>query len=77
MFMMKNICGMIKQNESEFANTDLEIEPKPSKGNKVSPFVFYCFDHDFNRSQLWNHMSDFNGFFSKMWRITTSRKLKI
>ncbi len=28
----ENKCGMIKQNESEFANIDLEIEP--NKGNK-------------------------------------------
>ncbi len=35
------ICGVIKQNESEFANIDLEIEP--NKGNKS--FFFYCFDN--------------------------------
>ncbi len=33
-------CGVIKQNESEFANIDLEIE-----SNKGKPFVFYCFDN--------------------------------
>ena len=31
---------MIKQNESEFANIDLQIEP--NKG--ISAFVFYCVD---------------------------------
>ena len=35
-----SICGRIKQNESEFANIDLEIEPK-----EINAFIFYCFDN--------------------------------
>ena len=37
----KEKCGMLKQNESEFANIDLEIEP--NKGNKS--FCFLLFDN--------------------------------
>ena len=35
------ICGIIKQNESEFTNIDLGIEPN----RRNSSFVFYCFDN--------------------------------
>ncbi len=34
---------MIKQNESERANIELEIEP--NKGKKCFSFDFYCFDN--------------------------------
>ncbi len=37
---MKGKCGMIKPNESEFANIDLESQTK-----EINPFVFYCFDN--------------------------------
>ncbi len=34
-----SICGIIKQNESEFTNIDLEIEPH--KGNKSFCFLLF------------------------------------
>ena len=71
------ICGMIKQNESEFANIDLEI-----KSNKGNPFVFYCFDnlsigHNFGTTCpiLMGFSAKHSSVFE--WRITSSRKLKI
>ncbi len=56
-------CGMIKQNELEFANIDLEIEP--NKGNKS--FCFLLFWQPFNGSyNLRMTCPNFDGVFCKI-----------
>ena len=51
---------MIKQNELELANIDLEIGLEPNKGSKC-----YCFDNLSIGHNFGMVMSDFNGFSAK------------
>ena len=53
---------MIKQNESELANTPFKIQP-----NKADSFVcFLLFVQSFNCLYLWNQLPNLSGVFTKL-----------
>ena len=60
--MSGNICDVIKQNESELANTVFKIQPNKAD----SFFCFLLFVQSFNCLYLWNQLSNLCGVFTKL-----------
>ena len=56
------ICDLIKQNESELANTVFKIQPNKT----CSFFCFLLFVQSFNCLYLWNQLTNLCGDFSKL-----------
>ena len=56
------ICDVIKQNQSELRNINFKTEPNKTE----NVFYFLSFLASFNRSYLWNQLTNFNGVFCKM-----------
>ena len=69
-----SICNVIKQNESELANIDLQIEPI-----MVVNFIFILlFSASLKWLYLWNRTLNFDGGFSiiKIWNWGIIMKMK-
>ena len=56
------ICDVIKQNESELADTVFKIQPNKAD----SYFCFLLFVQSFNCLYLWNQLSNLCGVFTKL-----------
>ena len=56
------ICDVIKQNESELANTVFKIQPNKAD----SSYCFLLFVQSFNCLYLWNQLHNLYGVFTKL-----------
>ena len=59
--LVRKIYDVIKQNESELANTVFKIQP-----NKSDFFCFLLFVKSFNCFYLWNQLPNLCGIFTKL-----------
>ena len=65
-----SICDVIKQNESELANTVFKIQP--NKADRF--FCFLLFVQSFNCLYLWNQLPNLSGVFTKSFHQNNTWK---